>query len=254
MVEKGITDLEQAVARRAKDLLDLGNARLSSAYYYAHLPLCVVDSVFSIGVRYAGVRCTVARWCNRQKWNAFRAHGSDFPSKKDQKTMKNFLAALPADPDKAAALFGNRQRTSSRSGILKAEAARRFAQVLAEHRIDVFQDLANSSEGELEELERAIRMLPGQTSGLSFDYFRMLAGRDDLVKADRWIVRFVKAAVGRPIAPREAGNAVKEAARQLARCLPHVTPRLLDHAIWSHGTGKRRNEGGVASACPPLPR
>ncbi len=89
--------------------------------------------------------------------------------------MECFSGLAPEDA--ADALFGNRQRTSTRSGILKAEAVRRFALALRDAGIDEFPDL---DDDRLAKAEAIARTIPGQRSGISFDYFRMLAGDDSL--------------------------------------------------------------------------
>jgi hypothetical protein len=42
----------QRVAERCRQVLRLDRAELSEEYWYAHLPLCVIDAVFSIRVSY----------------------------------------------------------------------------------------------------------------------------------------------------------------------------------------------------------
>jgi hypothetical protein len=42
--------------------LDLAHVNLDDAYYYQSLPSCVIDAVFSIGVRYTSTENTVRRF------------------------------------------------------------------------------------------------------------------------------------------------------------------------------------------------
>src|SRR5207249_2063356 len=91
--------------------------------------------------------------------------------------------------------FGNRQRTSPRSGITKAEAVYRFACILKSYRIETLADA--NSKAMNPRIREKITDIPGQASGLSFDYFLMLAGHTNVIKADRMICRFVASAVGR---------------------------------------------------------
>ena len=39
-------------------------------------------------------------------------------------------------------------------------------------------------------LEKKIKEIPGQKSGLSFKYFLMLVGNENLIKPDRMIIRY----------------------------------------------------------------
>ena len=59
--------LSELVAAAARTKLNLANATLSDGHYYASLPLCVIDSVFSIGARYESTRRTVIRWATAQE-------------------------------------------------------------------------------------------------------------------------------------------------------------------------------------------
>ncbi|MGH9557244.1 MAG: hypothetical protein ACRD2Y_15615 [Terriglobales bacterium] len=135
-----------------------------------------------------------------------------------------------------ATLFGNTQRTSARSGILKAEAVHRFAKALLDSGINAFSDLRDR--GKLEAAERKVREIPGQGSGITFKYFLMLAGEDDYVKPDTHLRRFVSDALGvdwsRLIPDERAEGLVREAATTLANDHPGLTPAGLDYAIWNY--------------------
>jgi hypothetical protein len=72
----------------------------------------------------------------------------------------------------------------------------------------------------------------------------MLAGEDCYVKPDRMLCRFVAEAAGWPdMSPRSARDAVIAACAELARDFPHLTPRLLDHLIWSYQRASSRPGG-----------
>jgi len=119
---------------------------LPSEFFYASLPLCVIDAVFSIGVTYTSTRNTVARFRECQSWTM--SLEPDEARKQGEHTIGEFLDLFVGlAPDQMAdVLFGNRQRTSSRSGILKAEAVQHFASALTEAGVDDFGDL---TEGQL---------------------------------------------------------------------------------------------------------
>lgn len=53
----------QLIAGYTNRKLPLATASLPDEYFYQSLPLCVIDAVWSIGVRYAGVRRVVDRYC-----------------------------------------------------------------------------------------------------------------------------------------------------------------------------------------------
>jgi hypothetical protein len=218
-------------AIRAK-IPDLHTAKLGPEYSYHSLPLCVIDAVFSIGVRHRNVQNVVEAWCVAQtpKWPKYST------TAKARHIITDLIQVTKgyAGVDLAHRFFGgNRQRTSSRSGILKADAVVQFAKALQKNGVDDFPDIRDADRAE--RAKQAVRSIPGQGSGLSFDYFLMLAGDDSYVKPDRMICRFVAEAAGRPdISPYTARDAVVAACSILAREFPNLTPRLLDHLIWSY--------------------
>lgn len=211
----------------------LPKTTLPDEYKYASLPLCIIDAVFSIGVRYETTQATVERFCRNTGWRKFaesrEERGAGANSNRD---LLDLFEGLSGE-DLAISFFGNRQRTSAKSGILKAEAVRLFAAALREAKIENFADLTPSS---IELSEALVLNLPGQSSGISFDYFQMLAGNDNLVKPDRMVQRFVAQAVGMPSepSPRLTGALVRLAARELSSRGYSWTPLSLDYAIWVH--------------------
>lgn len=116
--------------------LPITNGRLGDEYYYQSLPLCIVDAVFSIGVRYEGVRSVVTRYCDF--FGVRKCRHNDFgslPPQEEQESVTRFcqrfeeagLERMTAD------VFRNQQRTSPRGGVLKTAAVHQFASVLRSH-------------------------------------------------------------------------------------------------------------------------
>lgn len=211
--------------------LNLELARLGSEYYYTSLPLCVIDAVFSLGIRYDTIQGIVRRYSQRFNLCLFR---SNDVSTINQENLESFLSHYDELGLEAMTsnVFVNKNRTSSKNGILKSEAALRFAKVLHSYGVNAFEDIEgviNNSE-----LERDIQQIPGQASGISLKYFWMLAGSDNVIKPDRMIRRFLERAVGRQVSTQEATNLLFAATHQLQTIYPHMAPRLLDHEIWKH--------------------
>ncbi|MGD9646260.1 MAG: hypothetical protein AB7U73_11155 [Pirellulales bacterium] len=121
------------IASYAASVLDLARARLPDEYYYGSLPLCVIDAVYSISVRYKSVQNTVASYCKYVGCVRDRPYGSDFPPVKLQHQISQLCELGEAlGPERMASeVFHNRQRTSPRGGILKAQAVHRFALIFA---------------------------------------------------------------------------------------------------------------------------
>lgn len=187
-----MTDVDRLVHYIRQKLRDLNHGLSTVEYHYSSIPLCVIDAVFSIGVRYESTERTVQEFCQTYGWPMARRNDGT------EKTISDLLAILQKYENRweemANIVFRNRQRTSSRSGILKAEAVYRFAEVLRRFGIETFADAQRL--GLQDSVRRAIAMIPGQSSGISYDYFLMLVGHTDHVKADRMVRRFVADALG----------------------------------------------------------
>jgi hypothetical protein len=224
-----LTDDCAKVAQSAMALLSLDGAALDREYHYNSLSLCVIDAVFSIGVRYEGVRAVGRRYCEYFGLDQYRPHQSAVPAKASQEALSGLvqhfddlgLERMTSD------VFANRQRTSSKSGILKAEAVWKFANALRSHRIEYLQDVDEGLPSEA--LQRAIGRIPGQGSGISLQYCWMLAGSDELIKPDRMVLRLLKDSLGRPVSTEEALRLVAGAVAELKAQFPAMTPQLLDH-------------------------
>lgn len=215
----------------------LGHIVLPDEYYYAHLPLCVVDAVFSIGAVYTSTQNTVKNFCqfvgieplNRQRENL-----DHLPLTKEQFSIADLLYMYEnmTYEQMVDTVFQNRQRTSSRNGILKAEAVRHFSQVLHDAGILYFQDLSGYMHDEY--LKNTIKQIPGQRSGVSLSYFFMLAGNEDLIKPDRMVIRFIESVIGRAVGIIEAQILLNEVCQYLRFDFPDLTLRKLDYAIWDY--------------------
>jgi hypothetical protein len=225
--------INHTVVAIRRNLPELTTAQLGPEYSYHSLPLCVIDSVFSIGVRYINAQKAVDAWCTAQRptWRKF----SDGVS--PRKTIGELISIMDGhDSDSLAATFfgGNRQRTSTRSGILKAEAVVRFAKALEISEVDDFQNMRETKKAAIARTQ--VTKVTGQGTGISFDYLMMMAGDDSFVKADRMICRFVGQAAGLDtrVAPDQARAVIVGACNELVGEFPNLTPRLLDHLIWRH--------------------
>ena len=204
---------------------------LADEYRYASLPLCVVDAVFSIGVRYTSTQKVVSNLCDYTGWARFassrEARGSGAHGLTDLMTLFDTLGI----EGMADTVFQKRQRTSSRSGILKSEAVLLYCRALTEAGINYFDEF---DQNRREYAEAIILGLPGQSSGIAFDYFMMLAGDDNLIKPDRMVQRYVGNALKLDAIPqpRQAAILVRLAARDLCQRGHQWTPLHLDYAIW----------------------
>ncbi len=241
-----MTDIDALTAHIRRTLGDLGKVSPDGEYDYSSLALCVIDAVYSLGVRYESTERTVAEWCRRYGWVTWRKDSAA------ERTISDFLHVLqPYEgswDQMADVVFRNRQRTAPRSGILKAEAVYRFAKTLQNFGVESRPDAVKT--GLRADIRRALTAIPGQTSGLSYNYFLILAGNTDGVKADRMVTRFVADALGvRTVAQETCEQLVREAAVVLRSEFPKLTPSLLDNRIWEYQRGL--DNGNAKGRCRP---
>jgi len=137
-----------------------------------------------------------------------------------------------------AELVDNRNRAHTRPGaLLKAEVVYRAAVALHKMRIRTMSDLHAQYEADehLTALKKTWLKLPSQSSGVTFNYFLILAGYPS-VKPDRMIIRFVQkhASLTRELTPMETADLIK----QVSKSYP-VEAHRLDHVIWRYTSGRK---------------
>ncbi|OBA98273.1 hypothetical protein A5666_22790 [Mycolicibacterium fortuitum] len=215
----------QALVERCKQFRD---AKAPGGYREG-LALCVIDSVQSTGVKYPSVENVVARYRDYR-----RGEGGD-PNTDGAAELLATFDELDG-PDGWSQKIGNGNRTSSRGGVLKAEAIRDAARVLAAEGIETTVALLGTAEDEerLERLRKAWCAVKGQRSGITWHYLQMLAGIPG-VKPDRMICRFVADALKLPsVTTGFALEILTAAAEEMG-----MSPTDLDHAVWQWQRGRR---------------
>ncbi len=227
----GLTSLENRIKQYCIATLPLERPQLGDEYYYNSIVFCLIDSIFSIGANYKSVKNVVNRYCKR--FNLVKLDASCLHPKDDH-TISAFMNNIePYGNDYGATeVYDNRQRTSPKSGILKAEAVFRAAEVLKKHSVERLADIRSFEI--TEELERDFRSITGQGSGISFSYFLMLCGDENRIKPDRWLLRFVEIASGETVSEEQARNSLLRVCKDLKNDYPCITPRRLDYLIWNY--------------------
>jgi hypothetical protein len=211
-----------AVARHCRDVLGPSEDWVSPAGYPDSLALCVLDATWSIGINYQAVKNILTRYRR-----ARHAAGCENPGRDDLEDLRKVIAG-EGGPKAFADTVANRQRTSTRGGILKAEAVERACQALIGVNIRTVHDLRVADVSRLTAAEQAWLQIRGQGSGLSWRYLLMLTGRQD-VKPDRMVIGFVKDALGHRPTAAQAADLVQNAAAAL-----RAEVRTLDHRIWQY--------------------
>lgn len=199
--------------------------------YPNSLALCILDSVWSLGVKYQSVENVVYRW-------------------------KQYAINCDIDPERASAndlidtidlagsverfiqdVVRNRQLTSTTNGILKADAVYQCAEALLSVQVNTTAELRRNAH--VPEVKKAWKRVPGQISSLiGWRYLLMLANVED-VKPDRMLNRFVARAIDRKVTSDDEVRALVLAAHKLlVNDEGRPTVRALDHEIWSRQRGR----------------
>jgi hypothetical protein len=212
--------------------LDLNNAILSNEYYYSNLPLCIIDAVFSISIKYTTTQNVVQRFSSYINIDKFRQYGSSFPRIDKQYSINQFIDFYEENNIDFITnnVYKNKCRTSTVNGILKSKAVLEFAKVLQKHEINYFQDLTKVVNNA--NFERDIKHIKGQGSGISLSYFFMLAGDENLIQPDRMVERFVEDCIGKKLSTNELTQLFLKVIKILKDTYPNLTLRELDHEIW----------------------
>lgn len=202
--------------------------------FYKSLPLCIIDAVFSIGVKYTSVMKAEENFISYFKLNIPRT----YPVKSEY-TVNDFISHMDSigSFEKAATyVFKNSQRTSSRKGILKAEACYLVAKVFQKHNINTLNKFNNYTNKLA--LDADILKVKGQRSGIMLKYLYMLAGDYNLIKPDRHMVRFINKEFPNLTMDVKDHAAIKNIIEQTVLVLsakyPNLTPRFLDYLIWEY--------------------
>ncbi len=205
---------------------------------WTSLSFCIVDAVWSIGAHYDNVVVPLVR----KKFAAeFGVTEPTIPASEPLPADLLPLSKLEELTVDSLSGMTNRQRTSTRGGILKADAVLRHIAVFREHHVDTMQDalVLLSDTERFGKVDKALRSVPGEGGyGVRRNYLWMLIGQDDLIKPDRMVLRWLG---------RQGVKTDPAGARDIiAAVVPLVSARLnrtvtaweIDHALWLAGRKK----------------
>ncbi|GJO06744.1 hypothetical protein NJB18091_48340 [Mycobacterium marinum] len=210
---------------------------------WVSLSLAIVDAVWSIGANYDKVVVPLVR--NKLATTL----GVDQPTMPATDPIGDDLLPVTRLTELSVedlTALTNRQRTSTRNGIRKADAVLRHARMFAEHRVTtmseaiaLFDDMTR-----FDALDRALRQIPGEGSaGIRRGYLWMVIGRDDMIKPDRMVLRWLShhdVFVDPGGARRIVEQLIPIVGQKLGR---PVSAWEIDHSIWNAGramTARRR--------------
>lgn len=209
---------------------DLDSIELPDEYYYTCLPLCLLDAVFSIGVTYLSTRNAVQRYCDEYNIPCYDRENRGLNNPHTISNLIYNIETIGVD-DFARNVVRNKQRTSSKNGILKAEAVLECARVFQKNGIEDLNDFRSKMNAAV---AREYLEVKGQASGISLKYLNMLCGDEEMLKPDRHIIRFLNAYCHGPINIENAELIMKAILDSLIEKYPTLTMRKLDFIIWQY--------------------
>ncbi|GAA1481290.1 heme peroxidase [Gordonia sinesedis] len=200
--------------------------------YPNSLALCTIDSIYSTGSHYNSVVNVIKRYVTYRS-----DHGGNAYTDGLAELVATFEALDGASS--WATKIGNQKKVSTRPGaVLKSTAVETAARSLLRLRVDTTDDLRMSAANEKPEPKQEWVKVPGQRSGVTWEYCQMLAGIPG-VKADRMVVRYVARTLGvdtSDVSPHRAASLVSAVGAAKDWNVIH-----LDHAIWRFESGRPVN-------------
>ena len=192
--------------------------------YRQSVGLSILDSIWSMGVNYH--KHVVPVVC---RYRAFRIGEGADPETDSADDLVSVFARVGGVEGFINRIAENRQRTSTVSGILKADAVLLAAQGIQKLGLVTPSDVVRSQD----DVENFWLKIKGQSSGISFGYFMMLLGQEG-IKPDRMIIRFLEKALARKVSTDEAREMLAAVAHKLS-----LSQIQLDHAIWNYQRGRK---------------
>lgn len=192
--------------------------------YHGSLALCVVDSIWSLGIKYETVENVLRRYLSARGFRGLEDAQTCSDGPGDLLEWFTSSSGCSGSSDRFAEIVGNRNRTSSTNGVLKSEAVVQACTLLKSMEINTTADLiAHAHVVE----PRWLTEIKGQASGISWKYLLMLAGQSG-VKPDRMVKRFMqRMGAAATVSPDEFVQALVDAINQ-----PAVDATAVDHQIW----------------------
>ena len=201
---------------------------------WVSVSLCITDAVWSIGADYDKVVVPVVRILAQNMGVEQPTVPAREPIGADPLPLTRLIELTV---DELTGLT-NRQRTSTRHGILKSDAVLRHARVFIEHGVVTLADAVElfTDTARLTAVDTALRSIPGEGAhGVRRNYLWRLVGNDDLIKPDRMVLRWL-AHHGVDVDPVAARDIIAELVTAVGSRLERdVTAWEIAHAIWDAG-------------------
>ncbi len=189
---------------------------------YKSLPLCIIDTIFSLRARYRLVVNVTQNYADQF------LNGDRFAS---DHTISDFIEAYENinNPEE----FTNRyiKRNNRICGRLKIVPCYELAIKLKQLKIETIDDFKKYQNENEECLESVIRSVTG-FGPQATNYLFMLSGDSSRVKVDTHINRCMRNLFNRILTNEEVQELFREAVNILQKEYSNLTVSKLDHAVW----------------------
>ena len=220
----------ELIVRHVSSVIDIEEAELGEEFFPAHLSVALINAILTPRLRYyQHVIPIVERYCARFNLQRTRSNRTKIPPVSEQETLSDLISHYESLGTNGFQdeIFRSRY-LSPGTNVLKSETIRRAAIELRDIKIETLQDIQSRKESEI---KWTLRPVPG-IGDRTIHLFLMYIGRDEYVKGDVHVIRFVENTLNeRPIGAEEAERLVQGAASKLG-----IAARLLDYEIWKYGS------------------
>lgn len=198
-------------------------------YQYESLPICIVDCVYSLRVKYVPITLPIVeRYANAFMGGNKNASGD---------TIDSFINNINnlGGPKQFANLLQDHHKLGGKSAIPKEDICYQLAKYLKLLHINTIDDFKNYESQEL--LEVVIKAVKGMGDA-GVNYLFMLAGDEDRCKPDVHIHHSIKDAIGKDVSNEDCQTIYSEAVTLLKPKYPNLTVRNLDGIVWKKYSNK----------------
>lgn len=231
-----IEQLNKININKTRDIIEiLGEQNLANAKEFIpckSLVFCVIDSIFSIRAKYFPTTINVLE----RTANALKLE-----SRFDECGVRDFLDVYEntSGVELAEKVFGNKQRTSTNHGILKAQAVKDALLMFRSFGINDINDFNEANTRGI--IESQWLQIKGQSSGVTWRYLLMLTGNQNEFKDDTHIYNFFIDKLGYSLKPGNDYEKLKKAFiiehAKVTERFNGITIALLDNLIWKYMSG-----------------
>jgi hypothetical protein len=221
-----MSDHTKSIAEALEILGDPAEWKMPDGYKNS-LALCVMDSIWSIGIKYQTVVRVLDRYLEQRGFGGIRDAQKCADGPSDFLEWVKSLNAHEKAADEVSLRLKNGNKTSSaHNAVLKSEAVIQACQILQSMNVESTFDLISRID---EVKPHWLYEVPGQRSGISWRYLLMLSGSPG-VKPDRMVLRFLER-IGVDASIVTAEDFVEIIVQKIN--LPHINATAVDHRIWS---------------------